>query len=196
MTRLPGPEDGANPAVRATYAISRKRYGKVPEPVSVMAHHPALLAAYSGFELALERMNKLDERLKLLAELKAAAVAGCEWCLDFGTVLARDTGVTEAQLRELHRHRESDEFDELERLVLDYAEGISSTPTGVSDEVFAALREQLDPAQLVELTALIAQENWRARFNWAFEIEPQGFSAGGFCPLPQAKAEAQTKADA
>ena len=41
-------------------------------------------------------------------------------------------------------------------------------------------------AQLVELTDIIALENYRARFNWAFGIESQRFSEGAFCVRPEA----------
>jgi hypothetical protein len=36
----------------------------------------------------------------------------------------------------------------------------------------------------VELTATIAWENYRARFDHAFGIEGEGFSEGAFCALP------------
>ena len=61
------------------------------------------------------------------------------------------------------------------------------TPVEVSDELFAALRQHFDDAQLVELTAAIAMENYRARFNHAFEIEAQDFSRGAYCPLPEGR---------
>jgi hypothetical protein len=41
---------------------------------------------------------------------------------------------------------------------------------------------------MVELTSAIAWENYRARFDHAFGIESQEFSAGAFCPLPVARA--------
>ena len=41
--------------------------------------------------------------------------------------------------------------------------------------------------QMVELTSAIAWENYRARFDHAFGIEAEGFSAGAFCPLPSAR---------
>jgi len=88
--------------------------------------------------------------------------------------------------RELLIYRESDRFSELDRLVLDYATGVSSTPVDVSDELFARLREHLDEAQLVELTDIIALENYRARFNWAFGIGSQGFAEGSFSVSPAA----------
>ncbi len=49
----------------------------------------------------------------------------------------------------------------------------------------AALRERLDDEQLVELTATIAWENFRARFNRGFDVADQGFSAGGVCAIPE-----------
>ena len=43
------------------------------------------------------------------------------------------------------------------------------------------LRAHFDEAQLLELAATIAWENYRARFNRAFEVRSSGFSEGAFC---------------
>ncbi|MCC6236028.1 MAG: hypothetical protein IT299_00485 [Dehalococcoidia bacterium] len=51
---------------------------------------------------------------------------------------------------------------------------MSTTPAEVSDEVFEAARRHFDEPQLVELVATIAMENYRARFNRAFDVESQG----------------------
>ena len=61
---------------------------------------------------------------------------------------------------------------------MDYATGMTRSPVDVPDELFARLRERFDEAQLVELTDIIALENYRARFNWAFGLEGQGFTEG------------------
>ena len=92
--------------------------------------------------------------------------------------LGRDHGMSERQVREFLFYRESDAFSALERLVIDYAAGMSKTPVDVPDELFAQLHEQLDEAQLVELTAEIALENYRGRFNKAFGLGSEGFAAG------------------
>ncbi len=76
-------------------------------------------------------------------------------------------------------------FSPLEKLVIDYGVALTLTPVEVPDELFAALRQHFNEAQLVELTAAIAWENYRARFNHAFGIEAQGFSKGAYCPLPE-----------
>ena len=82
-------------------------------------------------------------------------------------------------------YRLSDAFSPLEKLVLDYAVAMTRTPMEVSDELFSALQQHFGEAQLVELTAVIAWENYRSRFNHAFGIESQGFYEGVACPLPE-----------
>lgn len=54
-----------------------------------------------------------------------------------------------------------------------------------SDALFAALRTHFDEAQVVELTAAISWENYRARFDHALGIEAPGFSDGADCVLPE-----------
>jgi AhpD family alkylhydroperoxidase len=192
MGRIHGvTEEQAGPFLRLVYRISRRQLGgdKLPEPVTVYAHDPLLMGGYGAFELAFERSRKAPARLKALAEMKAAAVAGCEWCLDFGSWLSRESGVTEKQLAELPRFRESDAFTDDEKLVLEYAEGISKTPVNVTDELFERLRARFDEAQIVELTFAAGIENLRARVNWALGIESQGYSEGAVCAIPERPAE-------
>lgn len=93
--------------------------------------------------------------------------------------------MTEAQLRDLAHYKESAAFSPLEKLVIDYAVEMTKTPVEVPDALFAALRQHFDAPQLVELTAAIAWENYRARFDHALGIEAQGFSEGAFCALPE-----------
>ena len=61
---------------------------------------------------------------------------------------------------------------------------MTRTPVGVADALFVRLRAEFSDVQLVELTATIAWENYRARFDHAFGIEAEGFSKGAFCALP------------
>ena len=93
--------------------------------------------------------------------------------------------MTEAQILDLARYRESDAFSALEKAVLDYAVALSQTPANASDALVARLREDLSEEQLVELTGAIAWENFRARFNRGFDVAAQGFSEGAICPIPE-----------
>ncbi|MET0957705.1 MAG: carboxymuconolactone decarboxylase family protein [Solirubrobacterales bacterium] len=171
---------------RLTWQLARRKSGgKLPEPIAVQGHNPGLMNGYGAFELAFAGAKRAPERLKMLMELKAGAIVGCEWCMDYGSWLARGEGISEAQLRALPSFRESELFDSDEKLVLEYAEGISRTPVEVSDELFARLRERFDEAQIVELTYAGAIENLRARFNWALDIGSQGYTEGAFCVRPE-----------
>ena len=75
-------------------------------------------------------------------------------------------------------------FSEAEKLVLEYADAMTRTPLEVSDTLFAKLREKFTDAQVVELTAALAWENYRARFDHAFGIEAEGFTKGSYCAMP------------
>jgi len=88
----------------------------------------------------------------------------------------------------LTEHRKLATLSELEKLALDYAVALSDTPAKVPDALFEALRSHLDERQLVELTAVVAFENYLARFNRGFAIEPMGYSKGEVCPLPDGSA--------
>jgi AhpD family alkylhydroperoxidase len=192
MSRIDGPKR-MGPFAQVAKWFSRRDYGKVATPVEVTAHHPGILRGYGVFEWETARAHTVPEKLKGLGEVKTAALVGCEWCLDIGTLIAQKSGVTAEQLADLPRYRESDHFDDVEKLVLDYAVAMSSTPSDVTDELFDALREHFSERQLVELTSVIAIENYRARFNWAFGIQPQGFTTGA-CALPERPEPARREA--
>ncbi|WRP16076.1 hypothetical protein U7230_08125 [Carboxydochorda subterranea] len=93
-------------------------------------------------------------------------------------------GLSDKELLALPFYRTSDLFNEIEKLVLDYAVAMSRTPVAVSDELFAKLRTHFDDAQLVELTHVIALENMRGRFNRALGVGSAGFSEGMVCAVP------------
>src|SRR5215813_11943428 len=105
--------------------------------------------------------------------------------MDIGSAVGRAAGVTEAQLHDLAVYERSPAFSELDKLVIQYAVEMTKTPVDVPESLFTALRTHFSDAQLVELTAAIAWENYRARFDHALGIEAQGFSEGAFCPLPE-----------
>ena len=75
-------------------------------------------------------------------------------------------------------------FSDTEKLVLEYADAMTETPVEVSDTLFRKLRAEFTDAQLVELTATLAWENYRARFDHAFGIEAEGFTQGSYCAVP------------
>ena len=174
---------------RLTSWYARRRYGMQLEPLAAMGHNMPVTRADAIFELQIARWRKLDRGLKDLAVMAAAAQIGCAWCMDFGYwESVTNHGVAAEKIHAVPHWRDSDVFSELERLVLGYAEAMTATPPAVTDEMVAQLREHLDEAQLVELTAIVAVENLRSRVNSALGLSSQGFKDR--CEIPAGKGAA------
>jgi alkylhydroperoxidase family enzyme len=79
------------------------------------------------------------------------------------------------KLGEVPSWRDSKLFSATERVALEYAERVTSTGQKVDDALFAELRKHFSEAEIVELTAAIAMENFRSKLNPALGVEAQGF---------------------
>jgi alkylhydroperoxidase family enzyme len=84
-------------------------------------------------------------------------------------------GASEDKLREVTSFASSPHYSAAERAALAYAEAMTITGQKVTDELFAEARRHFSEAQIVELTAAIALENFRSKFNVALGVESQGF---------------------
>jgi alkylhydroperoxidase family enzyme len=79
------------------------------------------------------------------------------------------------KVAEVLNWRDSKLFSPAERVALEYAERITYTDRQVDDALFAELKKHFTEAQIVELTAVIALENFRSKFNPTLGVEAQGF---------------------
>ena len=183
MPRI-APVDKPGLLTRVAYRVARRRFGAVPEPLTLWAHHRGVMLGVAGFEESVKRWNKLDRTCKSLAELRASQVIGCPWCIDFGSFLSKDDGVTLEQLRDLHRWRDSDVYTPQQRLCLEYAEAASRTPMEVTDELVADLRAALGDPAVVELAMVVGVENQRSRFNGGLGLVSQGFATQACAVAP------------
>jgi alkylhydroperoxidase family enzyme len=86
----------------------------------------------------------------------------------------------EAKMRAVADWRSSALYSDAERAALEYAERMTITGQRVDDALFARLRDLFSEAQIVELTAAVALENFRSKFNVPLQVEAQGF-----CIVPQ-----------
>ena len=84
-------------------------------------------------------------------------------------------GATDDKIRQVPTWRDSDLFSAMEKDALEYAEKMTITGEKVTDELWGRLRGHYTEAQLVELTAAVAVENFRSKFNVPLGVEAQGF---------------------
>ena len=194
MARIDGvSKSQAGPVVRLVYRFGprmmKKLTGRAPqvgsgmEPFEIWAHQPKMMTGMGRFNQAVRKGKAVDERLKNLVELKGAQMIGCEFCVDLGSQICRNSGFSDEELLALPRYRQSDLFTEREKLALDYTVAVMRTPVDVTDELFASMREHFSDKQLVEITALLTLVNVD-RFNAAFGIRAAGFSEGMVCVVP------------
>jgi AhpD family alkylhydroperoxidase len=194
MARIDGvARSEAGPVVRLAYRFGprmmHKLTGRDPhtgsglEPMEIWAHAPKLMVAMGRFNQAVRKADSVDERIRHLVELKGAQMIGCEYCVDLGSQIARNSGFADEELLALPRYRTSDLFTEREKTALDFTVAVMRTPVEVNDELFERARKHFSERQLVELTALLTLVNLD-RFNAAFGIGAAGFSEGMVCVPP------------
>ncbi|BCJ69512.1 carboxymuconolactone decarboxylase family protein [Polymorphospora rubra] len=160
----------------------RKMLGGVPEGAEVMWHHPRVFKDMMRFGGRTEKWDRMDRSLASLATMAAAAEVGCSFCLDLHYFMTHDKGLDEAKAREVPRWRESAMFTPVERRVMEYAEAMCHTPVTVTDDMTAALLEDLGAAGVLELTARVGVMNLTARANVALGIRSQEYATT--CGLP------------
>jgi AhpD family alkylhydroperoxidase len=195
----------AGPVVRLVYRFGprmmRKLTGRAPqtgsglEPIEIWAHQPKMMMGMGKFNQAVRKGRSVDERLKNLVELKGAQMIGCEYCVDLGSQICRNSGLSDDELLALPRYQQSDLFSQREKVALDYTIAVMRTPVEVTDELVARMKEHFSGEQLVEITALLTLVNLD-RFNAAFGIGSAGFSAGMVCLVPDRPVATRISADA
>jgi alkylhydroperoxidase family enzyme len=194
MARIQGvPQEQAGPIVKVVYRLMRKgtrkmtgreaAHGSGIEPLEIWAVRPKMMSGMGKFQGAVRKGDTVDERLKYLVELKGAQMIGCEYCVDLGSQICRNSGFSDDELLALPRYRQSDLFTEREKVALDFTVGIMRTPVEVGDELFAQMKEHFTDEQIVEITALLTVVNLD-RFNAAFGVGSAGFSEGMVCVPP------------
>ena len=106
----------------------RRRFGEVLDPYRAQGHNMPVAHAFGKLEQGAAKWRRLDPRLRDLADLAAAVKIGCPWCMDFGYWILQGHGIPGEKIEAAPHWRESELFDPSERLVVEYALGM--TPQG------------------------------------------------------------------
>src|SRR6201985_3194793 len=126
MARIEGVSTSqAGPIVKIVYRFGprmmRKMTGRDPqtgngiEPIEVWAHQPKMMVGMGRFNQAVRKGKTVDERIKNLVELKGAQMIGCEYCVDLGSQICRNSGFSDEELLALPRYQSSDLFTDREK---------------------------------------------------------------------------------
>lgn len=114
--------------------------------------------------------GQLAANLRELAILRISQLTGAcyEWA--HHVPIAKQAGVTDAQMKQLSEWRGGDAFNPRERAVLDYVDAVLNTRE-VPDDVFDAARGQLSEEDVVELTLVCGYWGMVASLLLALKID-------------------------
>lgn len=162
--------------VRLFLANQRRRYGKELEPARLWARTPKVFAALSLLYGALDRSRSpIEPALRSLLTVRVSQINWCAFCVDINSATGLKRGISDAQLDALDSFESSAVFDERQKAALAYAEAMTITGVGVSEELMARVKTYFDDDAVIELTAIIAFQNMSSKFNSALDVAQQGF---------------------
>jgi uncharacterized peroxidase-related enzyme len=153
---------GVDPAQNETLAQLESKTGP-SNFYRVMAHSPEVLASFPKLYGSVMGPGALDRRLKEMVYLAVSVVNECRYCTEHHLKGARKAGLTDQEIEyiedETNRH-----FTIAEQTALVYAREMTRA---CADEFSTRehLHQYFSPAQLVELTLVIAMANFTNRFN-------------------------------
>jgi uncharacterized peroxidase-related enzyme len=166
--------------LRPFFWNQKRKYGAILQPGLLWARVPKLFGAVAGLYGVLDRKSSpLSPVLRSLVTVRVSQINWCRFCVDINSAtLAKRSGSME-KVEKLAQWKESDLFDDKEKIVLEYTEAVTYSDQQVTDELIERLKGFFDDDGIVELTGLIAFQNLSSKFNSALDVPPQGF-----CTLP------------
>lgn len=151
---LPLIDDPQDPIARVEFARLASGRG-ILNLHRMMAHAPPLLQASDDMAMALRNKTMLARSIAELAILRTAQVVDCDYVWGRHVSLARTAGVTEPQIEQVARWRDSAAFTPTERIALGFTEELAGGARA-DDETLAAMQRQFSQREIVELTMLIS----------------------------------------
>lgn len=166
--------------IRLFFWKQQRSYGRVLDPGLLWGRSPWVFAAVALLYGALDRRSSpLSPALRSLVTVRVSQINHCAFCVDINSATLAKRGVAMDKIEALGAWRDSSLFTPDERLALEYAEAMTITEPGVSDDLRIRLKQLWNDDALVELTGLIAFQNLSSKFNAALDVPSQGF-----CSLP------------
>lgn len=158
----------------------KRKYGQVLKPGLVWGRSPLLFMAVAVLYGVLDRRRSpIDPVLRSLVTVRVSQINWCRFCVDLNSATLAKRAGSMAKVESLATWRDSQLFDDKERVALEYTEAMTITGQTVSEELMARLKRHFDQDAIVELTGLIAFQNLSSKFNSALDVPAQGF-----CQIP------------
>jgi uncharacterized peroxidase-related enzyme len=148
-------------------------YGPFRNQVAVFAHVPAALRHLMSMLMELREAATLPKRHLELAIVAVSKLNECHYCVAHHAPFLAVEGISPDGVARVLDYRDHPEFDEVDRLVVEYAIAAWTQPNRIPDALFERLRRHFSEAQIVELTLRATLCGFFNRFNDALQIEEE-----------------------
>jgi len=166
-------DDTTDPVVKEFYAQVRKRGGEPLNLHRTMANAPVFMGASSAMAYAIRYSAEVPRVYRELTIIRSVQRNGGHYEEMQHRPMAMSCGITTAQLDAIANWKTSKLFDDKQRAVLAWADGVSD-PKGPSDKAAADMKKFFSNKELVELTMIAANYAGTAMFTRALHtpLEP------------------------
>lgn len=127
--------------------------------------------AVQGFAFYRNPARVIDPQLRELGQLRAGYARGSRFVFSQHCKAARDVGLSEEKIRAVPSWQVANCFSPIERAVLAYTDCLVLAGGRVPDEIFDALRAELDDKAILELTYITAMYEMHATICRALRLE-------------------------
>ncbi len=155
ISRLPRlPEPPADPLAADMFRTIQGHGRPILNVHRMSLHSPKIFHASATYAGALRRDISLPRTLCELVIVRTAQLQSCPYVLGVHIRMARECGVSDAQLAAIADWETSALFDKREKAALAHVEGMATDGTSVDDAAFARLAAVFTPQEIMELSTL------------------------------------------
>jgi uncharacterized peroxidase-related enzyme len=160
------------PDLAEIYERFAGEYGPFRNQVAVFAHVPVAMRHLMSMLMQLRAAATLPKRYVEIALVVVSQLNECNYCIARHKPFLAVEGLSLERIDRL-LDQDNPELDDVDRLVIEYAQAAWEAPKRIRDSLFEQLRGHFSEAQIVELTLRITLCGFFNRFNDALRIEEE-----------------------
>ncbi len=164
--------------VRLFFWKQERTYGRILDPSLLWGRSPWVFTAVALLYGALDRRSSpLSPALRSLVTVRVSQIDHCAFWVDINSETLAKRGVAMDKIEALGTWRDSLLFSPVGRLALEYADAMTITAPGVSDDLRQRLMRHWNDDAIVELTGLIGFQNRSSKSMPLSTCRRKGFAA-------------------
>lgn len=160
--------------------VSKRVTGKDLLVPKLLAWYPKVALSSGVLEALVAHGKKdLNERILKIVRIQVSLTVSCAFCIDMNSFGYEKSGITKQEIDALSGRIDIGKvttFSEKEKIAIEYAKAICSTPINLEKKVKDSLISNFTEREVVILASTIAQVNYWARLIHGLGVPPEGFS--------------------